>query len=383
MKMKLSKKIITGLTAVTALLFYSQFHSAIPKEVYEAKEYQERQYKEKQEDGYKKVIIHCHTEVSHDSRGTIDDVVAAAESSSVDFVMLTDHTYHKIDVIKEQKEGYFGKRKVGIIKGIEISRAGGSILALDPRKTIDKTDKKAKEIAEEVRKEGGLAFAGHTDSFRFNDAELDGYEVLNSHTAFEKNKISTILGLVDSYLFLPKEFFSFPLVKVLDRNIQIWDDALKKGKHVTGIAGNDIHIIFGVPFGYSDSFSLMSNHVKVGNSDKNDFQSEKAELLKAIKKGNLFFSFDMLAESSGFEYKITTDLETAMMGDQIKKDSNTKLYVKTPAKSLIKIIRDGNVIYTNKAGEVMIKVNDPGAYRIEAMLDDLPWIFSNSIYVNK
>ncbi|MBI2671322.1 hypothetical protein HYX16_00125 [Candidatus Woesearchaeota archaeon] len=380
--MKLSKKIITGLAAVTALLFYSYFHTAVPKEVYEAKEYVKKQYTEK-EDDYKKVIIHCHTGVSHDSRGTIEDVVAAAESSSIDFVILTDHTYHGADVIKEQKEGYFGKRKVGIIKGIEISRSGGSILALNPCITINKTDKKAKQIAEEVRKAGGLAFAGHIDNFRFNDEELEGYEILNSHIAFENNKFSTVLGFIDSYLFLPKEFFSFPLVKVPDRNLNIWDDALKKGRHVTGIAGNDVHIILGVPFGYSDSFSLMSNHVKMEHSDKNDFQGDKSELLKAIKKGNLFFSFDVLAESSGFEYKITTDLETAVMGNQIKKDNNTNLYVRTPAKSLIRIIRNGDVIYADNTDEIRFKVNDPGAYRVEAMLGNLPWIFSNPIYVNK
>jgi hypothetical protein len=38
-----------------------------------------------------KGIVHCHSLLSHDSRGTIEEIAAACRDARVDFVVMTDH----------------------------------------------------------------------------------------------------------------------------------------------------------------------------------------------------------------------------------------------------------------------------------------------------
>jgi hypothetical protein len=61
------------------------------------------------------------------------------------------------------------------------------------------------------------------------------------------------------------------------------------------------------------------------------------------------------------------------------------LHVSLPARALIRIIRNGSLLTTEKNKTIILHVKEPGDYRVEAFLKAYgkyrPWIFSNPIFV--
>ncbi|MCK7536098.1 MAG: hypothetical protein MZV63_36485 [Marinilabiliales bacterium] len=67
-------------------------------------------------------IIHAHSFWSHDSEGTLYDLIPAAKYAGIDFIFLTDHPRGNIDTIPRGYDGYYegvlinaGSEKQGFI----------------------------------------------------------------------------------------------------------------------------------------------------------------------------------------------------------------------------------------------------------------------------
>ncbi len=52
-------------------------------------------------------IIHAHSYWSHDSEGTLHDLVPAAKHNGIDFIFLTDHPRNKLDTFPRGYRGYY------------------------------------------------------------------------------------------------------------------------------------------------------------------------------------------------------------------------------------------------------------------------------------
>ena len=70
------------------------------------------------------------------------------------------------------------------------------------------------------------------------------------------------------------------------------------------------------------------------------------------------------------------------MGDTLEYDGNLRLKAYVPGGGEIRILRDGQVIYQNKAESAEIKPEGPGIYRVEVYYKKKLWILSNPIYLN-
>ena len=44
-------------------------------------------------------VMHAHSYLSHDSKGTLNDIIPAAKSDGIDFIFLTDHPHGDSDTI--------------------------------------------------------------------------------------------------------------------------------------------------------------------------------------------------------------------------------------------------------------------------------------------
>ena len=101
-------------------------------------------------------IIHCHSKYSHDSRGSYEEILAAAKAAKIDFVCMTDHP-PKDDPGLPLREGWRGMRDgVLFIQGAEY---GDNLLALGLKEPVTAKGRPARIDA--IHAQGGLAFVCH------------------------------------------------------------------------------------------------------------------------------------------------------------------------------------------------------------------------------
>ena len=55
-------------------------------------------------------VLHVHSYLSHDSKGTLNDIIPAAKSDGIDFIFLTDHPRGNIDTIPKGYKGFYKSR---------------------------------------------------------------------------------------------------------------------------------------------------------------------------------------------------------------------------------------------------------------------------------
>jgi hypothetical protein len=106
-----------------------------------------------------RAVIHCHSLFSHDSRGTLEELVAAAHATGTQVVMMTEHPAKERDVYAE---GWHGLHEgVLFLPGAETRN-----LLVWPRTLRDQWEAPSRQaFVERLRGDGGLVLICHPDSF--------------------------------------------------------------------------------------------------------------------------------------------------------------------------------------------------------------------------
>ena len=184
-------------------------------------------------------IIHCHSYISHDSKGRYEEILAAAKAADVDFVIMTDHP-PKGDRGRPFREGWRGLHDgVLFIQGAEY--ASRNLLALGIKKPAG--GKSTEERIAAIQAQGGVAIVSHPEEVEDWEpyAKADGMEIFNVHAAFKKKMKEK--GFVARMLrALTKDpDSSFELLHELDpRVLARWAEWMKV-RRIAGVAGNDAH----------------------------------------------------------------------------------------------------------------------------------------------
>jgi predicted metal-dependent phosphoesterase TrpH len=232
-------------------------------------------------------IIHCHSLYSHDSKGTYEEILAAAKAAKVDFVCMTDHP-PKGDPGLSLREGWKGLHDgVLFIQGHEL--AGSNLLAIGIREPV-RGETPAEKIAE-IHRQGGVAIVSHPEEVEDWEPYLtaDGMEVFNVHAAFMKlrknpAKLAAALKAVKED---PDN--SFRHLQELDPAVLAKWDELNKTRRFVGIAGNDSHQnvnILGLQLDpYPRAFRFVSTHVEAE-------ELTEAAILRALREGRCHVAFD-------------------------------------------------------------------------------------------
>jgi len=177
-------------------------------------------------------IIHCHSKYSHDSKGTYEEILAAAKSANVDFICMTDHP-PAADKGLPLREGWTGIHEgVLFIQGAEYS---DQILGLGLREPISGKDRR--ETIKAIHAQGGVAMACHPEEIDDWDAyaEADGMEIYNVHATL-KRKFNE-KGFLQKAAKAMKEDpeHTFQLLQELDPAVlKKWDDINAK-RPMTGM----------------------------------------------------------------------------------------------------------------------------------------------------
>jgi hypothetical protein len=380
--------------------------------------------------------LHVHSSLSHDSRGTIEEIVAAAKKVNTSVLMFTEHPSDKFDYFKDGHRGM--KDGVLMIPGAENGgflvfpnpKVGGMLL---PPQAQGPPSVGLQEFADLVHGREGLIFLSHLEErMDWEIRHLTGTEIYNIHADFkdEKNLQKAMrnplwmLQAAELFRRYPQESFS-ALQDYPADYLKKWDEICRKAPH-TGIAANDAHqnvglivrLIEGAKARFEDAlgkslFELDTEKIpllqpflkdkKAGDvvfqiqldPYENSLRHVGTHLLmpdlteksvwEALETGRAFVAFDWLADSTGFDFAALSADHRLEMGSKCVIAKDLKLQGQAPLPGKWKLIRDGRVVLEITGRKLEAAISQSGNYRVEVWLpiagEETIWILSNPIYV--
>ena len=353
-----------------------------------------------------KGVIHVHSSLGGHSTGNFADIIAAAQSNKLDFVVMTEHPSANFNTAEMTLKGDHGG--VLFVNGNEVRTAAGDRLLLIPGGAQAADDSKWSTQEVLSRRATGLSLVAYPQEFKSWQATgYNGIEVYNVYTnARQINPLMMFFDSLWSYRSYPDLLFATFYERPTE-NLKLWDDQIKQGgKPLVATAGNDAHANIGLSLydssgktllgfqldPYERSFRLVRLHVLVSQplSGQFDFSSpDESFLLGAISAGHCFIGFDLFGDTTGFRFAAQNAGEKRIMGDEIKLENEVRLTVAVPVSGRIVLLKDGVVVQDISAvNKLEFVAREKGSYRVEVYLPQLPkpvgeqpWIISNPIYV--
>jgi hypothetical protein len=371
--------------------------------------------------------LHVHSVLSHDSRGTVDEIVAAAKAVGTRVVLFTEHPSAKYDYFKD---GHQGTRDgVLLIPGAET----GGFLVFPTRSLRGLEGGSPQEFADLVRGRGGLVFLSHLEERMTWDVRgLTGTEIYNTHADFKDEK--RLLAALRNPLWVwqsaelfrkyPQEAFA-ALQDYPADYLRRWDELCARAPH-TGVAANDAHQnvglvvrlaegdrarfedalgqkLFETDAGTFPALRPLRKDKKPGDvlwqlrldPYENSLRHVGTHLLltelspkavwEALEAGRAFVAFDWLADATGFDFAVRSPSGRHEMGSRPKFQEGLRARGQAPLPARWKLLRDGKVVAETTGRTLDVPVVEAGNYRVEVWLraggEEKVWILSNPVYV--
>jgi hypothetical protein len=345
-------------------------------------------------------VFHVHSSLGGHSTGTLDDIVQAAKSDRLAFVMMTEHPSSLVNTAEATLRGTH--EGVLFLNGSELASSDGGRLFVVPGVEQPNGGASLQDLVSRAKSENRLAVVGYPE--QVSDGRLSGYDGVEVYNLYTNAKqINYALLLFDglwSYWgradLLFARFYERP-----DANLRRWDEVNAGGFRVYALAGNDAHANVGLSLQdqtgrrlidirldpYERSFRVVRNHVLL----EKGMQLDTDTLLAALRAGHSFIAFDLFGDPTGFRFTADNGADRRVMGDEIKLPPSgaVRLSARSPVKCRTIFFRDGQVLQEVKDSALAeLPVDRRGVYRVEVYLDQLgsllegkPWIISNPIFV--
>ncbi len=371
--------------------------------------------------------LHVHSLLSHDSRGTLDEIVAAAKAAGTQVLMFTEHPTERYDFFQD---GHHGTRDgLLLIPGAEMK----GLLVYPRQSTRGNETGEAQEFSDLVRRQQGLTFLSHLEErMDWEIRGLTGVEIYNTHADFkdEKRLLASmrnplwLLGTAELFRKYPQEAFS-ALHDYPADYLRRWDELCQNSPH-TGVAANDAHQNIGLTVRLTENNRARiedglgtkllevdaAGLTELGPAPKdakpgsilyqvrldpyeNSLRHAGTHLLMtelsdkavwdALDHGRAFVAFDWIADSTGCDFAAETASQRHEMGSRIKLTDDLRLTGRSPISGHWKLIRNGKLVSETTGATLESKLTEPGNYRAELWLDvageEHVWVLSNPIYV--
>lgn len=347
-------------------------------------------------------VFHVHTFLGGHSQGTFDEVVEAARSNGLAFVVMTEHPSKHVDTSAATLNGTRGG--VLFLGGSELAAANGERVFVVPGLAPDESPD-ARAIVGRARAGARLSVVAYPEEIR-DWAGLEASDAVEVYNLYTNSKRASYARLFFDGLWSYPTHADLLFTSFYERpaeGLRLWDELNAAGaRRVAALAGNDAHSNVGLRLGdqtggdlfslkldpYERSFRVVRNHVLVERGRALDADA----LAGALRRGRSFIAFDLFGDARGFRFSAETPEARAWMGDEIARPSGAevRLRVTTPVKARVVFIRDGQRVGEVKDSQsAELAANEPGAWRVEVYLDQLadflgpdrPWIISNPVYV--
>jgi hypothetical protein len=281
-------------------------------------------------------------------------------------------------------------------------------------------------LARQIVDAGGLLFYAHPEEPRdWERPELAGMEIYNIHTDFKQVGLRKILPdlLVNQRAYPDQVFYS--ICRRPSEFLQRWD-GLNQTRSITGVAGNDCHQNTGARAFYTANGTLLIEdtspkkiaeyrlnfltrpllslcfgplqpgrklfHIQLDpyermsrlvNTHVLASELSEAAIMDALRHGRAFVGFNMIADSSGFQWLATNKVGRAVMGEAIEFTPDTRLQASSPHACRFTVVKDGRPVYTHEGRYLDWPAPERGKYRVEADLNIrkrwVPWVYANPI----
>lgn len=354
-------------------------------------------------------VFHVHSFLGGHSPGTLEEIVRAAKTERLDFVLMTEHPSPRLDTAAATLQGVHDG--ILFVGGSELVASDGGRLFVAPGVAAPVQNPPLQELVTRAKSEWRLAVVGYPEEARNRSLSgFDGVEVYNLYTNAKRINYATMFfdGLW-SYWGRPELLFA-RFYERPSENLRRWDEYNASGaSRAYAFAGNDAHANVGFALHdragqkfldfkldpYERSFSLVRLHVTVDRGEHGDEQFDEKNLLGALRRGNFFLAFDVFGDSTGFSFTAdaTRGPESwwADMGGEIPlpPGGEVRLSVGLPVRARTVFYRDGQIVHeVPDALRAYLAVEQKGVYRVEVYPDQLgsllegkPWIISNPIFV--
>jgi hypothetical protein len=354
-------------------------------------------------------VSNVQTELSSGSSG-IDEVINEGRKTNLDFLIITDAGQNDLP---KSFEGYYGNM-LALVESensyldLRLLHYGGikDAAPFDPKTSrLYYTDLLSQKDANDRDNIVVVAHPfkdGPTWSGAFPTG-VDGLEILNpksmSHISWVSGKTNVIWSLL-CYPFNPNLAF-LRLFQEPSEELSLWDKLLQNQK-TFGYSGADASAR-AFPFAsylinfpsYQKSFEIVSNHILLESELNGNFQKDRQTILTALKRGQFYFSMDLLGDPKGFVAVLQEKDRTHMMGSTVKYNKNLRLFAKLPLEPTeffeIVVFKNGVRVMTSNQSELNYEIGGPGAYRIEVRtIASLPlpdakkwitWIYTNPFFI--
>jgi len=371
-----------------------------------------------------KGVIHAHTYWSHDSRGTIDEILDAAKQAELQFIFNSDHKRYQLDSFPR---GYHGMYDNIIVEpGTEHS--SGLMISPFDTAVID-WNKPENEIIREVVQAGGFTMYVHTeDDHDWENPDYQAMEIYNIHTDLIDE--DGILPFVINNTINGSKYMHWAFRELFDEQTDIlanWDRLNEKRK-IVGVGAVDAHnnqsfrarylkddlvewvgpnadtlvirepnwldkVLLGKPdkYGwafkweldpYFNSYNFVNNHVFCDTFTNVNIKDH-------VVMGHSFVSFESLVKARDFQFFAVDFQENicAILGDSVKLDNIKALRAVSPFPAKFQLYRSGSKIRESEESYAfkIESIKEKGNYRLVARIklrnEWIPWIYTNPIYV--
>ncbi len=371
--------------------------------------------------------LHVHSAFSHDSRGTIEEIVAAAKRAGTDILLFTEHPAPHYDFFKNGHQGT--RDQVLLIPGAEMNG-----LLVYPNESVSGANGlSTTEVSTLVQRKGGLTFLSHLEErMNLEVPDLTGVEIYNIHALFKEQKklVSTLKNplwlaktgpLINHY---PQEAYS-ALHEYPANYLARWDELCQRRPH-TGVSANDAHQNIGLKIRITEgnkaqiesalgekllevnaallsAFLSLPKETKPGTEvfrmqlDGYEYalrhaathllmkNKSREETWDALIKGRAFVAFDWMADSRGFDLCLEQGNKRGEMGEKMAWKEGIILSGKAPLKGTWKVMQNGKQVKETIGSDLRFPITQPGVYRVEVWLsiagENRVWILSNPLYV--
>ena len=368
-------------------------------------------------------LMHAHSYLSHDSKGTLDDIIPAAKSDGIDFIFLTDHPRGNIDTIPKGYHGYYD----GVLIESGSEKQGFDCWPLHPAIINWKLDKDT--IARDIVSKGGIIFYAHTEEMHnWGNPDYQGMEIYNFHT---DTKDESLAPHIFNFIVNGNKYRPWALREMFDEQTTIlkrWDSLNLKRK-IVGFSAVDTHENQNIrarylkdgriqwigpnahPIGtmevkfwnrwllhepdksgwvfkwmvdtYKEGFNYITNYVLADTLST-------PSLAENMKRGHVYTAFKSLGDAKGFIYYAVNkgDSVLGILGDSVKIEQAKALMAVSPLPGQFRLIHDGRIVNVSSGENYRYSWSEPlqkGTYRIEMHIrlhgKSIPWLYSNPIYL--
>jgi hypothetical protein len=339
-------------------------------------------------------IAHVHSTYS-DGTATVAELVETAQGAGAECLLLTDH-----DTLEARRRGEEGWRDgVLVLVGHEVSPKGGHLLVFGLDEEISHKGRTEREICTAVLKAGGVAFAAHPFSEGSRMSKLiappHGWKLLDDAVCGGIELWSLTSDAAEAWR-TPREAVEFlrdPMRTLSGppaRHLEIWDRLCLR-RRVPAIGGLDAHQR-GIrvrgraisPMPNARYFAMLQTHLLLPSAPAGDLAADRTAVNEALGEGRCYLSFEALAPGRGFRFWAEGDAHAAPMGARVDPGRWTMRAV-APRPARLRLLRDGTPVHEAEGHRLEHRIDEDGAYRVEArLLDDERgrlWLVSNPVYV--